>query len=176
MTQKSVQPLNHRERAVAQGIHAVQMAAYAQEARLLGAKHFPPLERTVEDIQASDETFFGVLEEGEIIGALSVWPDEEPGAMNIASLVVAPHRQHQGIGRLLLAAALEQWRHAVLTVSTAAKNAPALSLYAKFGFKEYRRKSLGPEAVELVKLRRFLPEAGSTEADAPPAASRSSSH
>src|SRR5215472_3646518 len=176
MTQKNVQPLNHRERAVAQGIHAVQMAAYAQEAELLGAKHFPPLERTVEDIQTSDETFFGVLEEGEIIGALSVWPDEEPGAMNIASLVVAPHRQHQGIGRLLLAAALEQWRHAVLTVSTAAKNTPALSLYEKFGFKEYRRKSLGPEAVELVKLRRFLPEAGSTEADAPPAASRSSSH
>ena len=96
--------------------------------------------------------------------------------MHISSLVVAPHRQHQGIGRLLLAAALEQWRHAVLTVSTAAKNAPALSLYAKFGFKEYRRKSLGPEAVELVKLRRFLPEAGSAEAGVPPAASRPSSH
>jgi GNAT superfamily N-acetyltransferase len=176
MIPKSVQSLNHRERAVAEGIHAVQMAAYAQEARLLGAKHFPPLERTVEDIQASDEAFFGVLEEGRIIGALSVWPDEEPGAMNISSLVVAPHRQHQGIGRLLLAAALEQWRHVVLTVSTVAKNAPALSLYAKFGFKEYRRRSLGAEAVELVKLRRFLPEAASPEADGPPPASRPSSH
>jgi ribosomal protein S18 acetylase RimI-like enzyme len=174
--QKNVQSLNHRERAVAEGIHTVQMAAYAQEARLLGAKHFPPLERTVEDIQASDEAFFGVLEDRQIIGALSVWPDEEPGAMNISSLVVAPHRQHQGIGRLLLTAALEQWRHAVLTVSTAAKNVPALSLYAKFGFKEYRRKSLGAEAGELVKLRRFLSEAGSTATDVPPAAQRSSSH
>jgi len=108
MDARVVEHLNHRKRAVAEGIHSVQMAAYAQEAKLLEARDFPPLERTVEDIQASDELFLGVVEDGAIIGALSMSPDEEPGAMSITSLVVAPHRQHQGIGRLLLAAALEQ--------------------------------------------------------------------
>jgi ribosomal protein S18 acetylase RimI-like enzyme len=151
------------------------MAAYAQEARLLEAKYFPPLERTVEDIQGSDELFLGVIEDGEIVGALSIWPDEEPGAMNIASLVVAPHRQHQGIGRLLLAAALQQCAHAVLTVSTGAKNAPALALYAQFGFQEYRRRLLGSEPVEVIKLRRNLPHAGPAVAATRPAAPRSSS-
>jgi len=149
-----VEHLNHHERAVAEGIHSVQMAAYAQEAKLLKARDFPPLERTVEDIQASDELFLGVVEDGAIIGALSMSPDEEPGAMSITSLVVAPHRQHQGIGRLLLAAALEQSGHTVLTVSTGAKNARALALYEQFGFSEYRRRRLGSELLEVIKLRR----------------------
>lgn len=35
----------HTDLAVATRIHAVQMRAYAQEARLLGAVRFPPLER-----------------------------------------------------------------------------------------------------------------------------------
>jgi len=154
MGARIVEHLNHHERAVAEGIHSVQMAAYAQEAKLLEARHFPPLERTVEDIQCSDEVFLGIVEDGEVIGALSIGPDEEPGALNITSLVVAPSRQHQGIGRLLLAAALEQCQHAVLTVSTGAKNARALALYTEFGFKEYRRRLLGSEPVELVRLRR----------------------
>jgi ribosomal protein S18 acetylase RimI-like enzyme len=149
-----VEHLNHHERAVAEGIHSVQMDAYAQEARLLDASYFPPLERTVEDIQRSDELFLGVVEDGEVIGVISMAPDEEPGAMNITSLVVAPNRQHQGMGRLLLAAALEECQHAVLTVSTGAKNARALALYTEFGFKEYRRRLLGSEMLELVRLRR----------------------
>ena len=151
---RTVEHLNHRQRAVAEGIHSVQMAAYAQEAKLLEARDFPPLERTIEDIQSSDELFLGVVEDSEIVGAISLSPDEEPGAMNITSLVVAPHRQHQGIGRLLLAAALEQSGHAVLTVSTGAKNARALALYEQFGFSEYRRRRLGSELLEVIKLRR----------------------
>lgn len=164
MGTRVVEHLKHHDRAVAEGIHSVQMAAYAQEARLLEASYFPPLERTVEDIQRSDELFLGVVEDGEIIGALSMWPDEEPGATNIASLVVAPHRQHQGIGRLLLATALEQCAHTVLTVSTGAKNAPALALYAQFGFQECRRRLVGSEPVEVIKLRRNL-QAGSAVAE-----------
>lgn len=40
------------------------------------------------------------------------------------------------------------------TVQTGVKNGPALSLYAKCGFVEYRRWLAGREPVELVKLRR----------------------
>jgi hypothetical protein len=41
----------------------------------------------------------------------------------------------------------------VFSVTTAAKNGPALALYHGLGFSEYRRGTLGPEAIEMVKLR-----------------------
>ena len=49
--------------AVARAIHAVQIAPYTQEAALLGAREFPPLYRTVQDIARSGETYCGVYED-----------------------------------------------------------------------------------------------------------------
>jgi hypothetical protein len=34
------------------------MAAYSQEAMLIGAADFPPLSRTLEDVRSSSEQFF----------------------------------------------------------------------------------------------------------------------
>ena len=48
-------------------IHAVQIAAYQQEAALLGVSDFPPLARTVEDIMGSRELFFRAFDGEELL-------------------------------------------------------------------------------------------------------------
>jgi ribosomal protein S18 acetylase RimI-like enzyme len=94
-----------------------------------------------------------IVHEDQLLGALSLGPDDEPDQINIGSLVVHPQHQRQGIGRSLLAAALRQGEGKVFSVSTGARNTPALNLYREFGFVVYRHGTIGPEALELVKLR-----------------------
>ena len=48
-------------------IHAVQIAAYQQEAALLGVSDFPPLARTVEDIMGSRDLFFRAFDGEELL-------------------------------------------------------------------------------------------------------------
>jgi len=147
-----IELLNHRDRGTAEFIHAIQMAAYSQEAALLAARHFPPLEKTVTDIQATNALFFGAIDGTTIIGALSTATDEEVDAVNVVSLVVAPHRQRQGIGRQLLDFAISSCDDTDFTVSTGARNGPAMALYSQYGFAECKRWFVGAEPLELVKL------------------------
>jgi ribosomal protein S18 acetylase RimI-like enzyme len=149
-----IEILSHRAPAVAAKIHAVLMLAYAQEAQLLEVQNFPPLEQTAADIQASDEFFLGSFDGHELLGVISVHPDDEPGQINIASLVVHPSHQRRGVAGALLTNALQRAAGATFSVSTAAKNTPALALYAKFGFEPYRWGTIGDEGLALVKLRR----------------------
>jgi len=147
--------IDHRIEEAARRIHTVQMLAYRQEAKLLGAIYFPPLERTVCDIQASTEEFCCAYCDEELVAALSTWPDREGHGVNIASLVVHPEFQRRGIGRKLVSSAVAKHGAVALTVQTGAKNIPALALYALYGFNEYRRWLVGSEPLELVKLRRL---------------------
>jgi ribosomal protein S18 acetylase RimI-like enzyme len=149
-----IEPIDHRALPIAQQLHAVQMSAYAQEAQLLGATHFPPLERTVDEVRTCAEEFLAAFIGDEMVGAVSVWPDREGMGVNIASLVVVPQFQRRGIGKRLLATVLAERGCGELTVQTGAKNLPALTLYAQAGFVELRRWLVGREPLELVKLHR----------------------
>jgi ribosomal protein S18 acetylase RimI-like enzyme len=146
--------INHRVLAVAHQIHGVQMAAYRQEAELLGVGHFPPLERAVGDVLTSTEEFLGAFVDKTLAGVLSLGVDDEGRGISIASLVVRPDYQRRGVGQALVKAATERQRASELTVQTAAGNAPALALYARFSFKEYRRWFAGGDRLALVKLSR----------------------
>ncbi|WP_130429930.1 GNAT family N-acetyltransferase [Rivibacter subsaxonicus] len=149
-----IEPLDHREPALASRIHAVLMLAYAQEAKLLQVRHFAPLDRTVEDIRSSREFFLGALRDQELLGVVGIGPDDEPGQICIASLVVHPAHQRQGIARALMLEALRRGEGMVFSVSTGAQNAPALALYRELGFVDYRWGTIGAEQLALVKLRR----------------------
>jgi SAM-dependent methyltransferase/ribosomal protein S18 acetylase RimI-like enzyme len=149
-----IEPVDHRPLEMARRLHAVQMAAYAQEAKLLDATWFPPLERTVQEVQASDDVFVAAFIGQELAGAISTGPDPEGLGMTIASLVVLPQFQRQGIASALMEAVLSAHGGGDLTVQTGAKNLPALSLYARTGFFEMRRWLAGREPLELVKLLR----------------------
>lgn len=147
-------PIDHRIPAVAQRIHTIRMAAYRQEAELLGVTDFAPLAQTVDDVLASTDTFVGAFEDEVLAGVISVGDDEEGRGLNISSLVVHPARQRRGIGRSLLDAVIASHIDSELTVQTAAANAPALALYRQVGFEAYRHWFVGREPLELVKLSR----------------------
>ena len=122
-----VKPVDQHDPEMAERIHVVQMAAYAQEARLVGVRHFPPLERTVHDIQVSEEEYFAAFEGDMLVGVVSVGTDEDPEMKNIASLVVQLARQREGIASRLVQAVLERCGEGRITVQTAVKNLPALA-------------------------------------------------
>jgi ribosomal protein S18 acetylase RimI-like enzyme len=139
---------------VAAQIHAVMMLAYAQEAALLQVQHFGPLDRTVADVQGSGDFFLAAFVDAQLVGVLSLGPDDEPEQLCINSLVVHPHAQRRGVGRALVLDCLRRTGSAVVAVSTGALNAPALALYRQLGFVDYRRGEIGPEKLSLLKLRR----------------------
>lgn len=149
-----VTPVDHRLPDNARQLHAIQMAAYRQEADLLGAVDFPPLQRSVADIAQSSESYVGAYIGDELVGAISTCRDEEDPAVNIASLVVSPAHQRRGVARTLVRAVIAQHAGVALTVQTGAGNAPVLALYEEFGFVECRRWLAGDPPLELVRLRR----------------------
>lgn len=155
----SVAAIDQTDAAIAGRLHALRQLAYTQEAALLGAVWFPPLAETIDELRASTEHFTAVFVGEQLAGAIGTEPDaDEPGATTIASLVVAPAFQRRGIARALMTQVLHEHGDGVLTVQTGTGNAPALALYASFGFEPLRRWRVGPEPLELVKLRRPAPQ------------------
>ncbi len=71
----------------------------------------------------------------------------------INSLVVHPAHQRAGIATRLLLHVLAASEAASVRVSTGAGNEPALALYRKQGFDEYKRWFIGPERLALVALK-----------------------
>ena len=138
--------------STAEQIHRVWMQAYSQEALLLGARTFPPLRVTIEDLRASTETFFAAFVGQELVGSTSVERGVE--GTNITSMVVAPAFQRRGAASQLLAEVLRSYGSSPITVQTGVKNAPALALYAKAGFVPIEHWVAGPEQLQLVKLHR----------------------
>ena len=149
-----VESLDHASLAVATRIHAIQRAAYAQEAALIEAVSFPPLNGTVDAVRSSTDRYLGVRVGDELVGVAGIAPDPE-GGFCIASFVVAPAWQRRGIGRALLQHVLEHHAGHALHLETAARNLPALALYRRAGFVEARRRVVGVEALELVRLQRL---------------------
>ena len=140
----SVEHLDHALVSAAERVHALQMAAYAQEAMLVGANRFAPLGRTLEEVRSSPERSLGAFVHGELVGVTGV-ESNGPTAV-ISSFVVDPQWQRQGVGKTLLRRLVELYGAQGLEVQTAARNLPALALYRQCGFTEVRRSLAGPGA------------------------------
>ncbi len=145
--------LDHRAMATAMDIHAVLLRAQAQEAGQLAREYRISAELTVGEIQASNDWYLGALIDGTLTGALSVGPDDEPDQIRVMLLFVDPQYQRRGIARRLMIEVIKRNAGAVMSVITTAANAPALALYSDLGFQPYRRGSMGPSQLELIKLR-----------------------
>ncbi len=169
-----VRTLSLDDPMLARAVHAIQMAAYRQEADLLGVDTFPPLEQSLEDLQMSPTRFLGAWVAGDLVGALGHEPVDEPvteaPGMLIASLVVAPPWQRRGVGRTLLDAAIQAFGSASMTVCTGARNMPALRLYQGAGFDERSRRLIGQPGIEVVELVRAKRISNPGDAVVPPVA------
>ena len=130
---------------------AVQHAAYAIEAELIGYPDLPPLHETLAALQATDEELW-LCEEGDaLVGVVGLEHGEDE--MVIARLFVAPAFFRRGVGSALVAQALAQAGGRRVRVGTGARNAPALALYARFGFRRLDEGSPTPSRgyVELLR-------------------------
>lgn len=146
-----IRPLDKTDPAIARAIHNVRQLAYSQEARLLGIANFPPLSVTPEQLQGSEEQYFGALEGSEIFGVVGLEPEGTAPAMLISCLAVAPRAQRTGIGRSLVLHALAQASPRLVWVQTAKRNEPAVALYRRLGFEIQEQWAL-PTGLELVRL------------------------
>ena len=146
--------LNHRDFTIAQQIYVVQQAAYTVERDLINYPDFPPLRVTVADIQAETEHFLGYWQDAALVGVLSF--DSKPGLVDIGRLIVHPLAFRRGIASTLLRA-VEHYGEpgGQLTVSTAAKNHPAVQLYQKHGYRLTEQTTL-PDGLALVRFDKVV--------------------
>jgi ribosomal protein S18 acetylase RimI-like enzyme len=129
----------------------VQRAAYAIEAELIGYPELPPLHETLEALQDTAEEVWLCLEGDALVGVVGLEHGREE--MVIARLFVAPASFRQGVGSALVAHALSRARGRRVRVGTGARNAPALALYERFGFRRLDEREAAPTLgyVELIR-------------------------
>ncbi len=140
--------LDNTKDEISGAIHRIMQTSYRQEAELIGAEPFPPLDRTAADIRHDSGTYFGALADSTLAGVLHLQ------ASSISSLVVEPHFQRRGIASALIAHVLDTCHGQLVSVSTAKKNTPATSLYLKHGFRLVGCKTRS--GIELVEYQKRL--------------------
>lgn len=145
--------LNREDQAILEQMINVQRAAYAVEADLIGTRNIPPLNETIEELEAvHDEEFFGFVMDGELMGFVATM-DESPH-LRISRMVVDPKFFKNGIGKALVLYVLNHRKPGQpVIVSTGEKNEPARRLYEKFGFQLQRTFEVGDGTgiVEFIK-------------------------
>ncbi|GAB6927197.1 hypothetical protein JCM10914A_11800 [Paenibacillus sp. JCM 10914] len=126
--------LSLEDRDIVRQIWSLQHMAYPLEAKLIGFSELPPLQDTFDTIRNSGETFYGFMNEDEdLLGAIAI--EKEAETITIARMMVHPAHFRKGIAGALVRHVLETHANAsVYIVSTGTRNAPAVSLYTKFGF------------------------------------------
>jgi ribosomal protein S18 acetylase RimI-like enzyme len=134
---------------LARQVLAVQLQSYQIESALIDYPNLPPLFENVADLQNSDETFVGYWLAGQLAGVLSY--EQNDVGVHISRLVVHPNTFRRGIGRALLAWLETAVSSPHITVSTAAKNQPAIHLYQAQGYTIVQCTTL-PDGLELVLL------------------------
>ncbi|AZS17229.1 GNAT family N-acetyltransferase [Paenibacillus lutimineralis] len=127
---------------VVEQIWSLQHTAYRLEALAIGLASYPPLSDTFDSIRCSEEDFYGYLsdepghneEGGELLGVISIRA-ESSVHLSLTRLMVHPEHMREGIGTALVSYLLDHYdniQHFSVTAGTL--NAPAVSLYQKFGF------------------------------------------
>jgi ribosomal protein S18 acetylase RimI-like enzyme len=149
-----LQAFDAGELEAATRLHTLLGLTHAQEARWLAGGDAAPPPATLDALRNRHQFCIGAFDGDELVGALCIAADDEPDQIQIATLVVHPGHQRQGIARRLMRDALQRGAGLVFSVITGAANQPALALYRSLGFVPYRRGVLDEGGIALVKLRR----------------------
>lgn len=129
--------LDNTNEKVANQIFTVFQNSYQVEAQLIGVREFPPLLRTATNIAHSSTTFYGYYQDNSLAAVIEV--AKENTHFNIDSLTVDPSFFRKGIGSKLIDFVLANNKDSKTTVETAVVNIPAIKLYQKHGFVEFKR-------------------------------------
>ncbi|MGP3956211.1 GNAT family N-acetyltransferase [Nonomuraea sp. 3N208] len=112
---------------------ALQRAAYAIEAELIGDDRIPPLHESLEELRARPLQWLGAVDEdGRLAGAVA-W-EETGDEVDVNRLIVHPGALRRGIGRALVKEVLVRAGARRVVVATGRDNAPARRLYEGLGF------------------------------------------
>ncbi|MDO6709037.1 GNAT family N-acetyltransferase [Photobacterium sp. 1_MG-2023] len=129
--------LNNSNEEVATQIFTVFQNSYKIEAQLIGTLDFPPLLRSAKDIEDSKTQFYGFIEDNCLAGVIEVALNGKH--LEIDSLTVDPNYFRKGIATKLINYALEAFKFSAAIVETAVVNLPAINLYKRHGFVEFKR-------------------------------------
>jgi GNAT superfamily N-acetyltransferase len=114
---------------------AIQRAAYAVEAEIIGDDRIPTLTETLDELRARPLTWLGARDgDGILVGAVA-WSETED-EIDIDRLVVAPKAHRRGAGRALVEEVLALAGSRRVVVSTGRANLPARTLYERLGFEQ----------------------------------------
>jgi GNAT superfamily N-acetyltransferase len=119
--------------ALATDLLALQHAAYAVEAALIGDDRIPPLREDLAGLRAAPLRWTGAFLADRLAGAVA-WTDD--GALvDVHRLVVAPSAARRGLGSVLVRSVLAVAGARPAVVATGRGNAPARALYERLGFR-----------------------------------------
>ena len=135
--------LDLSDEGIARAVLALQQAAYAVEAELIGSKGIPALTETLAELTSTGEEWLGAFDDEGLIGAVS-WRVGEDGIIDIHRLVVAPRDFRQGTATALLDGLDDAFPGRPMVVSTGSANEPALRLYGQRGFAIVREREVVP--------------------------------
>jgi len=129
--------LENSNETVANQIRTIFQNSYKIEAQLIGVVDFPPLLRSTRDIVNSKTDFYGFSENHCLAAIIEIEINEKH--LDIHSLTVDPTFFRKGIADKLINYVLKSFDIDAATVETAFVNRPAINLYEKHGFVEFRR-------------------------------------
>jgi ribosomal protein S18 acetylase RimI-like enzyme len=129
--------LNNSNNNIADQIFTVFQNSYKIEAQLIGVVNFPPLLRSAKDIQNSTTQFYGFSENECLAAVIEIAIEDQ--LLEINSLTVDPSYFRKGIANKLIGYVLESMVFSKAMVETAVVNIPAINLYKKHGFVEFKR-------------------------------------
>jgi GNAT superfamily N-acetyltransferase len=112
---------------------ALQKAAYAVEAELIGDDRIPPLHESLAELRAQPLRWLGAVDEDRRLAGAVAW-EETAAEVDVNRLVVHPSALRRGIGRALVKEVLARAGARRVVVSTGRDNTPARTLYERLGF------------------------------------------
>lgn len=131
-----IKKLDNSIEYVANQIFTIFQNSYKVEAQLIGAADFPPLMRSAVDIKNSKTLFYGYSENECLAAVIEVVIEDK--LLDICSLTVDPNYVRKGIANKLISYILKTITFSEAIVETAVENIPAIKLYKKHGFVEYK--------------------------------------
>ncbi|SFD66889.1 GNAT family N-acetyltransferase [Pseudoalteromonas denitrificans] len=132
-----IEKLDNSNEEIANQIFDIFQNSYKIEAQLIGVRDFPPLSRSAKDIKNSKTLFYGFSENTCLAAVIEIVIEDKH--LDINSLTVDPKFFRKGIADKLITYVLEEFDLTGAVVETAVVNKPAINLYKKHGFVEFKK-------------------------------------